>query len=712
MLLLLLLLLHHTHDATGQTLVTNTVAESSAITNTHNTLTFTLKLDAAIAATGTVTISGLTGTQTLDTTTLIVSGADATKFNSVATWTQNTGVLVLTASALLAADTAFIISVDLINPSSTQESVTPTIEIVDAVTPTNIASTPINDAAAVPDAVALVMGAATSDSYLNASATPSDGQLNVHVFVQPNQSPLYSFGSHHEGGWSNGFNVTLTAFATLASPTSCHSSYDSSCPTVTSEPLQFSSVPSHFSTCAAWLNDDVATKICRLTNQATVSNVMPLENEAREDTERMYSLVLQGLTNGYVYNVVVRASTDHDTGAVYNDGAGGNKWNNTYEFHEIPAGYPLMGSTFLKRIDVLRSDPLVEMKSRMNVSWYPAVSNGRPVLYYDVTATPNPSSVHSLTKNWLDAFAPSVNYTATYFEKELERLIAQDAPRSMFYSFKATNTYQDISSCSTNTLVFNATLGSGTTMAITAADHSSEILIGMTVSGVGVRGGGATIVSTVSGTTITLNDTTGFTGLSELTLGPPLCDGIVRLVTESTMLVESGVPYDVVVTPNTELGYQRDSAHTTTSPSTVLPNVGLSVPHPIRDDGIIAEPLNGGARVSFVPPYHGASILLGYTVETIEWNWIGGLVREDAVVCFLFFFYILFNLIFFIFKLRIVLTLYTPLLSVHSSPLLFSPLLSSPLLSSSLLSLFFHPTPLPHMHAHTGLLQLIDVSST
>lgn len=210
----------------------------------------------------------------------------------------------------------------------------------------------------------------------------------------------------------------------------------------------------------------------------------------------------------------------------------------------------------------------------------------------------------------------------------------------MFYSFKATDTYQDISACSTTTLVLNATLGSGTTTVITSTDRSSELLVGMTVSGVGVRA--LTVISTISGTTLTLNDTTEFIGLSELTLGPPLCDGTTRLVTESTMLVESGVPYDVVVIPNTELGFQNDPTHTTMSPLTILPIVGFSVPHPIRDDSVIAVPKNGGARVSFMPPYHGESTLSGYTVETIMWNWIGALVREDAAVRILFFFFVVF----------------------------------------------------------------------
>ena len=72
---------------------------------------------------------------------------------------------------------------------------------------------------------------------------------------------------------------------------------------------------------------------------------------------------------------------------------------------------------------------------------------------------------------------------------------------------------------------------------------------------------------------------------------------------------------------------------------------------------------------------------------------------------FLLFFFSSF-LLFFFFYLNF-------LLNVYSTPL--RTLLSSLLLSSALLSLVslpFHPTPLLHMHAHTGLLQLIDVSST
>lgn len=78
---------------------TKTVAESSTVQGATNTIMFVLQPSAVIAATGTITIAGLTGTQTADNGALPVGGANATVFGSAGAWTQNTGTLVLTVAS-------------------------------------------------------------------------------------------------------------------------------------------------------------------------------------------------------------------------------------------------------------------------------------------------------------------------------------------------------------------------------------------------------------------------------------------------------------------------------------------------------------------------------------------------------------------------------------------------------------------------------------
>ena len=67
-----------------------------------NTLTFTVNPSASISAGSTLTIAGLTGSQTADSGSLTIGGAGASIFGSSGSWTQSSGTLVLT----VAGDTA------------------------------------------------------------------------------------------------------------------------------------------------------------------------------------------------------------------------------------------------------------------------------------------------------------------------------------------------------------------------------------------------------------------------------------------------------------------------------------------------------------------------------------------------------------------------------------------------------------------------------
>ena len=78
-----------------------------------------------------ITIVGLTGSAT-DDGDLNLGGADSAKFTAnsnagTATWTQNTGTLVLTANAAVNANTNIVFTFDIAQPAAAQAAVSPTI---------------------------------------------------------------------------------------------------------------------------------------------------------------------------------------------------------------------------------------------------------------------------------------------------------------------------------------------------------------------------------------------------------------------------------------------------------------------------------------------------------------------------------------------------------------------------------------------------------
>jgi hypothetical protein len=80
----------------------------------------------------TITIAGLTGTATVDAASLTIGGTDASKFSvssapSKGAWTQSSGTLVLTANTNVNANTNIVFTVDLLEPTSNQGAVSPTI---------------------------------------------------------------------------------------------------------------------------------------------------------------------------------------------------------------------------------------------------------------------------------------------------------------------------------------------------------------------------------------------------------------------------------------------------------------------------------------------------------------------------------------------------------------------------------------------------------
>ena len=107
------------------------LTESSTTPGATNTITATIRPSTQLAATNTVVISGLTGSQTGDGS-LAISGTDAAKFGNPATgaWIQDSGTLTLTVAdgQTIASDADTVFQFDLTNPASAQAAVTPQIE--------------------------------------------------------------------------------------------------------------------------------------------------------------------------------------------------------------------------------------------------------------------------------------------------------------------------------------------------------------------------------------------------------------------------------------------------------------------------------------------------------------------------------------------------------------------------------------------------------
>lgn len=141
-----------------------------------NTLTLTIQPSAAIAASGTLTLAGLTGSQTADNASLTLGGAGAAVFGSSADWTQSSGTLVLTVAGGQSVPTGSdtVITFTLTNPSSASSGVTGITLASDGFTTANISGTFLNAVA--------IFNVTTRDTEANIFAsTPTNpsGEVNI-----------------------------------------------------------------------------------------------------------------------------------------------------------------------------------------------------------------------------------------------------------------------------------------------------------------------------------------------------------------------------------------------------------------------------------------------------------------------------------------------------------------------------------------------------
>jgi uncharacterized iron-regulated membrane protein len=98
------------------------IQQSTPKSGATNTMTVSLTADFDLAAGSTVTITGLTGSQTADSASLPVTSTDG-RLGTSGAWTQSSGELVLTAaSGGLSSGTECVVMFELTNPDSAQSS--------------------------------------------------------------------------------------------------------------------------------------------------------------------------------------------------------------------------------------------------------------------------------------------------------------------------------------------------------------------------------------------------------------------------------------------------------------------------------------------------------------------------------------------------------------------------------------------------------------
>ena len=125
---------------------TATLDNGQTASGSSNTLTFTVNPSAVISAGSTLTIVGLTGSQTGDSGSLTVGGAGASIFGSSGSWTQSSGTLILTVAGGQSVPTGAItvITFTLTNPASTNAGVTGITLASSGFTTANISGTFLN----------------------------------------------------------------------------------------------------------------------------------------------------------------------------------------------------------------------------------------------------------------------------------------------------------------------------------------------------------------------------------------------------------------------------------------------------------------------------------------------------------------------------------------------------------------------------------------
>ena len=111
------------------TFTAESIEQSSPLNGVKNTLTITLTSDVDLAATSTVTIAGLTGTQTATLGTQAITST-ASLYGTQASWNID-GTLILTVGGTATtANTSVVVTIELDNSATAQAAATPTVRPV------------------------------------------------------------------------------------------------------------------------------------------------------------------------------------------------------------------------------------------------------------------------------------------------------------------------------------------------------------------------------------------------------------------------------------------------------------------------------------------------------------------------------------------------------------------------------------------------------
>ena len=185
---------------------TATLENGQTVIGSTNTLTFTVNPSASIGASSTVTIAGLTGSQTLDSGSLTVGGAGAAIFGSSGSWTQSSGTLVLTVAGGQSIPTGSntVITFTLTNPASANAGVTGITLASSGFTTANISGTFLNAVA--------TFNVTTRDTEANILAsTPTNpsGEVNIAFGTDTNDFYIYDGSAWYIYKDFNNFSLSL-----------------------------------------------------------------------------------------------------------------------------------------------------------------------------------------------------------------------------------------------------------------------------------------------------------------------------------------------------------------------------------------------------------------------------------------------------------------------------------------------------------------------
>lgn len=171
-----------------ETFDTATLGNGQTAIGNSNTLTFTVNPSASISAGATLTIAGLTGSQTSDSGSLTVGGTNAAIFGSSGAWTQSSGTLVLTVAGGQSVPTGSdtVITFTLTNPASTNSGVTGITLASSGFTTANISGTFLNAVA--------TFNVTTRDTESNiSSTTPTNPSGEVNIAFGTDTYDFYIF---------------------------------------------------------------------------------------------------------------------------------------------------------------------------------------------------------------------------------------------------------------------------------------------------------------------------------------------------------------------------------------------------------------------------------------------------------------------------------------------------------------------------------------